>query len=57
MGSGSTVSAAVAVGYKAIGVEKQRDFFELAKGAVPKLAVLDVDWESFETHNGASGRA
>jgi site-specific DNA-methyltransferase (adenine-specific) len=57
MGSGSTVSAAVAVGYKAIGVEKQRDFFELAKSAVPKLAVLDVDWESFETYNGASGRA
>jgi site-specific DNA-methyltransferase (adenine-specific) len=57
MGSGSTVSAAVAVGYRAIGIEKQCDFFKMARGAVPKLAVLDVDWESFETYNGRNGRA
>lgn len=57
MGSGSTVSAAVAVGYRAIGIEKQHDFFEMARCAVPKLAVLDVDWESFEAYNGSNGRA
>jgi site-specific DNA-methyltransferase (adenine-specific) len=56
MGSGSTVAAAVAVGYRAVGIEKRRDFFEMAKAAVPKLAVLDVDWESFEAYNGGNGR-
>ncbi|MDR7422083.1 MAG: DNA methyltransferase [Armatimonadota bacterium] len=57
MGSGSTVSAAVAVGYKAIGIEKQRDFFVMAERAVPKLAVLDVNWESFESYNGGNSRS
>lgn len=56
MGSGSTVSAAAAIGYRAVGIEKQRDFFEMARRAVPKLAVLDVDWESFESYNGGNGR-
>jgi site-specific DNA-methyltransferase (adenine-specific) len=56
MGSGSTVSAAVAVGYRAIGIERQRDCFEMARRAVPKLAVLDVDWEPFESYNGGNGR-
>jgi site-specific DNA-methyltransferase (adenine-specific) len=39
-GSGSTLAAAEAVGYRSIGVEKDRRFFELARGAIPKLATL-----------------
>ncbi len=56
MGSGSTIAAAVAVGYRAIGVEKQHEFFEMAKKAVPRLAVLDVHWEPFDAFNGNNGR-
>ncbi len=52
MGSGSTIAAAVAVGYTAIGVERQHEFFEMAKIAVPRLAVIDVRWESFDSFNG-----
>lgn len=55
MGSGSTVAAAVAVGYHAIGIEKQKEFYNMARKAVPKLAVLDVAWESFESVNGPNG--
>ncbi|MEK7858787.1 MAG: DNA methyltransferase [Elusimicrobiota bacterium] len=41
-GSGSTLAAAEAVGYKSIGVEKDRRYFELAKLAIPKLAGLQT---------------
>jgi site-specific DNA-methyltransferase (adenine-specific) len=40
MGSGSTVAAAVALGFKAIGVEKNTEFYELAAKAVPQLAAF-----------------
>jgi site-specific DNA-methyltransferase (adenine-specific) len=36
-GAGSTLAAAEAVGYRAIGIEKDRHFFEMACRAVPKL--------------------
>lgn len=39
-GSGSTLAAAEAVGYKSIGVEKDRHFFTTAKRAIPKLAAF-----------------
>ena len=39
-GSGSTLAAAEAVGYRSIGVEKDQRFFELARVAIPKLATL-----------------
>ena len=42
-GSGSTLSAAEAVGYKSIGVEKDSEFFRMAKKAIPMLASLAVD--------------
>jgi site-specific DNA-methyltransferase (adenine-specific) len=38
-GSGSTLAAAEAVGYKSIGVEKDATYFSLAKSAIPKLAL------------------
>jgi len=41
-GSGSTVAAAIAVGYESIGVELDPRYFALAKRAVPKLAKLAV---------------
>lgn len=37
-GAGSTLAAAEAVGYKSIGVEKDKDYFDMARDAVPKLA-------------------
>jgi len=40
MGSGSTIAAAKAIGYEAIGVERHKEYFELARNAVPKLAAI-----------------
>ena len=37
-GAGSTLAAAEAVGYASVGVEKDRRYFEVARGAVPRLA-------------------
>jgi len=42
MGSGSTVAAAEAVGLSAIGIERHRDYFKMAKKAIPRLASLEV---------------
>jgi site-specific DNA-methyltransferase (adenine-specific) len=41
-GSGSTVAAAAAVGYQAVGIERNPDYFAMSLRAVPKLAVLAV---------------
>lgn len=40
MGSGSTIAAASACGLKSIGLEKNPEFFQLAKNAIPKLTEL-----------------
>jgi site-specific DNA-methyltransferase (adenine-specific) len=42
LGGGSTVAAAVAVGYRSIGVELDPLFFELARRAIPALAALTL---------------
>jgi site-specific DNA-methyltransferase (adenine-specific) len=39
-GSGSTLAAAEAVGYRSIGVENDPHYFEMASRAIPKLATL-----------------
>lgn len=43
MGSGSTVAAAEAVGYTAIGVERHPDYFQMSLEAIPKLRDLRVE--------------
>jgi DNA modification methylase len=40
MGGGSTIAAAVSVGYKSIGVELDPQFFDAALDAIPALAAL-----------------
>lgn len=41
-GSGSTLAAAEAVGYESMGVEKDRNYFDLARQAIPALTKLKV---------------
>ena len=42
-GSGSTLAAAEAVGYRSIGVEIDPEYFRMAERAIPLLARLDTD--------------
>ncbi len=42
MGGGSTVAAAINVGYASIGVESDPEFMEIARAAIPQLAALPV---------------
>lgn len=48
MGAGSTIAAALAVGYESVGVEIDEEYYSLAKAAIPKLARF--------RSNGASSR-
>ena len=43
MGSGSTVAAATALGYRSIGLERSNDYFRLAEKAVPLLAAIKME--------------
>jgi hypothetical protein len=40
LGAGSTVAAAQAVGYDAVGVELDDEYFAMAQKAIPRLAAL-----------------
>lgn len=42
-GSGSTLAAAEAMGYRSVGVERDAAYFEIARSALPRLAVLRGD--------------
>lgn len=44
MGSGSTIAAAVSVGYEAVGTELDEEYFQMASQAVPRLASLYSDF-------------
>jgi DNA modification methylase len=43
MGAGSTIAAAVAVGYESIGIENDAAFYKMAERAIPKLAEFGVE--------------
>jgi site-specific DNA-methyltransferase (adenine-specific) len=43
MGGGSTIAAALAVGYESIGIESDPVFYHMAEQAIPGLAKLDVE--------------
>jgi site-specific DNA-methyltransferase (adenine-specific) len=45
MGSGSTIAAAEAIGYRSVGIEIDKDYFRLAERAIPKLAALYLAFE------------
>ena len=42
MGAGSTIAAALAIGYESIGIEQDPAYFRMAEAAIPTLAQLDV---------------
>ena len=42
-GSGSTLAAAQAVGYRSIGTDHDLEFFDMSRESVPKLAALKID--------------
>jgi site-specific DNA-methyltransferase (adenine-specific) len=43
MGGGSTIAAALAVGYESIGIESDPVFYRMAERAIPKLAELGAE--------------
>lgn len=43
MGAGSTIAAALAVGYESIGIEIDATYYRLAETAIPKLARIPVN--------------
>jgi site-specific DNA-methyltransferase (adenine-specific) len=49
MGGGSTIAAALAVGYESIGVEMDPIFFEIAERAIPLLAKLRLNGKASTT--------
>jgi hypothetical protein len=49
MGSGSTLAAAEAVGYEAIGVEVDAHYFTQAREAIPRLTALYPGFQGQET--------
>lgn len=48
MGSGSTVAAAEAIGYRCIGIERVPDYLGMSRTAVPALAKVDARTEQME---------
>lgn len=52
MGGGSTIAAAIAVGYESIGLELDPTFYKLAARAIPKLAALGESSGSLSREDG-----
>ena len=59
MGGGSTIAAALALGYESIGIESDAVFYRMAERAIPKLAELNFlreqDWK-YEGSKAGEGR-
>lgn len=55
MGGGSTIAAAVAVGYESIGIELDPAFYEVARAAIPKLAKMHTNG-AVVPPNGGNGQ-
>ena len=53
MGSGSTVAACEAIGVAGIGIERHRDYYEMAMQAIPRLKALETSADELV---GAAGR-
>jgi len=51
MGAGSTIAAANALGYKSIGIEIKKEYYELAKVAIPKLSSIKINWWNINSSN------
>jgi site-specific DNA-methyltransferase (adenine-specific) len=56
MGAGSTIAAAVAVGYQSVGVESDSAFFDVAESGIPRLAALPVNQATRGTQTKAGVR-
>jgi DNA modification methylase len=52
MGGGSTIAAAAAIGYAAIGIEKDAAYFDVARAAIPALARLPATGASSVNDTG-----
>ena len=48
MGSGSTIAAAEAIGYHAIGLERYPEYFAMSSAAIPRLAQLAIRADQME---------
>ncbi len=48
MGSGSTLAASDAIGYKCVGIEKHKPYFQLASKAIHPLSKLRVEQDQFD---------
>jgi len=48
MGSGSTIAAAHALRYDAVGIELDETFYRMAENAIPRLADVDTPVEDRE---------
>jgi len=58
MGAGSTIAAAIAIGYESVGLEIDPRYFKIAERAIPRLAKLDLTiglQQSFPAMNRANG--
>ncbi|WP_321779724.1 DNA methyltransferase [Schaalia cardiffensis] len=56
-GSGSTLAAACAVTYRSIGIERDPEYIEVAKTAIPSLSTLNVKTDDTASPDGHIGRS
>lgn len=55
-GSGSTLAAACAVGYQSIGIERDPEYIEVGRTAIPALTALKVKTDDTASFDGKAGR-